>query len=187
MNRLSVLLCRVGLAISGLLLAAAPIRAQSPSTPIPSAQGTTLAGTAVILPDALKGKAGVLVLGFSRASQEQISNWGRLITAEYGQSPGLAYFEVPMLWGTSKMLRGMTLKNMAKSVPAAERPHFIPLVDDDKPWRTFANYDKPDDAYVFLVDANGTVRWRTQGEATDAAWGDFKGQLDGLLGSTGKR
>lgn len=133
------------------------------------------------LPDALKGKIGVLVVGFSHGSQGEVSNWGRLITAEYGQNRGVEYYEIPMLGGAPKMLRGMIVKKMGSSVPAAERPHFLPLMDDDKPWRAAAHYDKADDAYVLVVDGDGLVRWQTQGDATDAAWSGFKREMNVLL------
>jgi hypothetical protein len=70
---------------------------------------------------------------------------------------------------------------MGKAVPAAERPHFLPLTEDDKPWRAVAHYDKPDDAYLLLVDGEGAVLWETQGEATDLAYTNLKKKLDGML------
>ena len=152
---------------------------------VPVAHGTTLDGTAVVLPDALKGKVAVLIVGFSHASQGQVTNWGRLITADYGKSPRLAYYEIPMLGGAPKMLRGMIIKSMGRSVPAAEKAHFLPLTEDDKPWRALARYDKSEDAYLLLLDSDGMVRWQTQGEPTDAAYAGFKKQLDGLMAATG--
>ena len=170
---------------AALLLQAGPVWGQDKAAKIPLAHGTSLAGTAVVLPDALKGKVGVLVLGFSHGSQEQVANWGRLITADYGQAQGLVYFEIPMLGGAPKMIRGMIIKSMGSSVPAAERAHFIPLIEDDKPWRAVAHYDKANDAYVLLVDGDGMVLWQTQGDPTDAAYFAFKKKLDGVLGAGG--
>jgi hypothetical protein len=172
--------------VAALPFIAMPGRAQdSAGPPIPAAHGTALTGTAIALPDALKGKVGVLVLGFSHASQGQVSDWGRLITADYGQNQSVEYFEIPMLGGAPKMVRGMIVKSMGKSVPAAEKPHFLPLTEDDKPWRAVAHYDKADDAYVLLADGEGVVRWRTQGGATDAAWAGLKRELNGLLAGAG--
>ena len=51
------------------------IRAQVAQTHIPATHGTTLTGTAVALPEALKGKVGVLVVGFSHASQGEVGSW----------------------------------------------------------------------------------------------------------------
>jgi hypothetical protein len=146
-------------------------------TTIPKSQGTTLAGTAVTLPDALRSKVGVLVVGFSRGSQDHVASWGRLLATDYGKATDVVYFEIPMLAGAPKMLRGMIVKSMGKSVPQAERPHFLPLMEDEPAWRAAARYDKPDDAYVLLVDATGTVRWQMEGDATDAAYRDFKKNL----------
>jgi ATP10 protein len=157
-----------------------PARSQESDARIPAATGTTLAGTAVSLPDALKGKAGVLVVGFSHASGGQVSAWGKRLAADFGQSADVAYFELPMLAGAPKMLRGMIVKSMGKSVPEAERPHFLPLMKDEAAWRAVAHYDKPDDAYVLVVDGTGTVRWQTEGIATDAAYGELKENLKSL-------
>ena len=63
-----------------------PARAQESDRHIPATHGTSLTGTAVALPDALKGKVGVLVVGFSHASQGEVASWGRLLEANYGKS-----------------------------------------------------------------------------------------------------
>jgi ATP10 protein len=160
-----------------VVLVAAMVCAGGRAQTIPKSQGTTLAGTAVVLPDALKGKAGVLVVGFSHASQGQVATWTRLLEADYGKSNDVAYFALPMLAGAPKMLRGMIKKSMASSVPFAERPHFLPVTEGEPAWRATAHYDKPDDAYVLLVDNTGTVHWQTEGEATDMAYAEMKKNL----------
>jgi hypothetical protein len=157
--------------------------AQTPDTHIPATHGTSLAGTAVALPEALKGKVGVLVVGFSHASQGEVSSWGRLLDANYGKSNDVVYFELPMLAGAPKMMRGMIVKMMASSVPGAEKPHFVPLQAGEPAWRAVAHYDKPDDAYVMLVDDEGLVLWQTEGEATDAAWAELKKRLAKVFGT----
>ena len=148
---------------------------------VPTARGTTLTGTEMALPNSLNGRIGVLLVGFSHASAEQIGDWGRLIEADYGKSPDLVYFEMPMIGSAPKMLRGMITKSMASAVPAAERSHFVPLTEDDKPWRAVAHYDKPDDAYLLIVDGKGAVLWQVEGDATDINYAAFKKKLNGLL------
>jgi hypothetical protein len=159
------------------------VRAQVPDTHVPAAHGTTLTGTMVALPEALKGKVGVLVVGFSHSSQEEISSWGRLLEANYGTSNDVVYFELPMIGGMPKMLRGMIVKKMGSSVPGTEKQHYIPLVEGEPAWRAAAHYGKPDDAYVMLVDDEGLILWQTEGEATDVAWGKFKRRLAKVFGT----
>ena len=157
--------------------------AQVPDTHIPVTHGTSLTGTAVALPAALKGKVGVLVVGFSHASQGEVASWGRLLQANYGKSNDVVYFELPMLAGAPKILRGMIVKKMGSAVPAAEKQHFVPLMEGEPAWRAAAHYDKPDDAYVLLVDDEGLVLWQIQGEATDPAWSELKKRLAKVFGT----
>src|ERR1700722_6211729 len=89
-----------------------PAQTAGPETHVPATHATTLAGTPVALPDALKDKVSVIVGGFSHTSQQQVASWGRLLAENYGDSHGVAYFELAMLAGAPKMLRGMMLKQM---------------------------------------------------------------------------
>jgi hypothetical protein len=139
--------------------------------------GTTLAGDPITFPDAFKAKVNVLVLGFSHSSQEQIANWGRLIHADYAKSSDVQYFELAMLAGAPRMLRGVIIKRLTASVPFDQRPHYVPILESDAPWRPAAHYNKADDAYVLLVDRSGLVLWRTEGDATDAAYAELKKQV----------
>jgi hypothetical protein len=165
-------------AFCAIALLYAPICAASQDAmQIPATHGTTLAGSEVALPDALKGKANIVVVGFSRASQEQIGNWGRLIAADYGKSPEITYYELALLGGAPKMLRAMIIKRMGSAVPFDERGHFIPVVEGEPAWRAVAHFNKSDDAYVLLVDSKGAVLWQAEGEATDAVYGTLKQQV----------
>jgi hypothetical protein len=155
-----------------------PAAAQGPLPRIPAAHGITLAGASVALPEAVKGKMGVLVVGFSKASQQQVTAWGRRLAADYRQSNDVAYFEIPMLGGAPKLLRGIIVREMGSSVPDRERPHFLPIAEDEAAWRAVTHYSKPDDAYVLLIDSDGVVKWQTEGDASDAAYGELKRRLE---------
>jgi hypothetical protein len=147
-------------------------------TAIPRSQGTTLTGTMVVFPDVLKGKVGVLLVGFSRDSKTQVAAWGKRLEADYGKSDDVVYFEMPMIGGAPRLVRGMIVKSMSSSVPAAERPHFLPMVEGEPAWRAVAHYDKPNDAYVLLLDGTGTVEWQTEGDATDTSYATLKRQIE---------
>ena len=167
-------------ALAAACCMALPAQPGGPDTHIPATHATTLAGTEVVLPDALKDKVSVVVVGFSHASQQQVASWGRLLAVDYGASHSVGYFELAMLAGAPRMMRGMILKSMEKSVPYAERPHFLPVMEGEPAWRAVARYNKPDDAYVLIVDGAGGVLWQTEGDATDAAWAELKKNLAGL-------
>ena len=54
---------------------------------IPEAHCTSLAGTTVNLPTVLRGRTAILVLGFSRDSQQSVTIWGRRLAADFANSP----------------------------------------------------------------------------------------------------
>ena len=85
---------------------------------IPALHGTVLSGEKVDLPEALRGKAGVLVLGFSKASRNEVAGWGRRLALDYRDSDTVIYFEMPMLAGVPRMLRGWVTGKIKEDVPA---------------------------------------------------------------------
>jgi hypothetical protein len=176
--------CRLAPLLIALALAISCVQSGAQGT-ISHSQGTTLAGDVVTLPDAVKGKVGVLVVGFSHASQGQVEAWGRRLLVVYGQSSVVVYFEVPMLAGAPKLLRRMIVKKMASSVSVAERPHFLPITENETAWRAAAHYARPDDAYVLVIDGDGKVLWQTEGDATDAAYGALRQNVTRLSAQSG--
>jgi hypothetical protein len=150
-----------------------------PST-IPTVHATALSGDAVVLPDALRGKAGVLVVGFSKESRDGVTAWSKRLAADYRGSPDVVYYEMAELEGAPRLLRGMILRSIKSSVPERAQPRFIPLLTDEAAWRALAHYNKPDDPYVLVVDSQGQVRWQMEGSLTDAAYATVKQQVEAL-------
>ncbi len=155
------------------------------ATAIPASRGTTLTGLAVALPDALKGKVGVLVVGFTKPSQGQIQGWGKRLTADYAASAGVAYYEVPVLASAPALARPVIVGELKISVPAEERAHFLPMTQDEAGWLAATHYVQGDDAYVLLIGDGGAVRWHTQGPVTDANYAELKGKIAEMQAAMG--
>jgi hypothetical protein len=147
---------------------------------IPEVHGTSFTGAAVNLPEALQGKAGVLVIGFSQGSRDAVTVWGKKLAGDYYDSPAVAYYEMPVLASVPKLMRGFVAGRIKASVSDRGRPHFVPLFDNEDAWRRLVHYTAPDDAYVLIVDGSGAVRWQMQGQATDAAYAVLKLKLEML-------
>ncbi len=163
-----------------LVLLAPALRAQK----IPTVQLESLAGDSIALPDALHGKVGVLVIGFSRGSQQAVTEWGRKLAADYRQSSTVLYYEMPMLAGVPRLMRGLVVRQMRSSVPEPAWRRFVPLTEDEKTWRTLTHYASEGDAYVLLVDGNGSVRWQMAGTPTEAAYTTLKQQVSAATSLT---
>lgn len=160
-----------GLALGFAMLAdAAGQGGETKRAGVPAVRGTTLAGGKVALPEDLKGKTGVLIVGFSKGASAEAAAWGKRLAGDKAHSGDLVYYEVAMLEGVPRLLRGIVLKQIKSSVSEAGQAHFLPVYEHQAEWKAAAGYTRPDDAYVLVVDGTGAVRARIQGAPTDVAY-----------------
>ncbi len=181
-GRAVLLALTLAIQLSPIALYAGTHPPDPPPTQIPIVHGTTLAGDSITLPDALHGKIGILVLGFSQHSRDQVTPWGKRLAADYRTAPDVLYFEMPMLAAVPRLLRSMVVHSLKSSVPERAQPRFLPVTEDEAHWRTLAHYSNTsaDDAYVLLVDQTGRVLWQTQGAPTDATYTALHHQVEAL-------
>jgi len=171
------------LAVNGLSITDSARAAQR----IPEVHSTSFANQMVNLPADLQGQAaGVLVIGFSRASRDAVADWAGRIAADYRTSPVVAYYELPMVASVPGLLRGIVLRSIRSSVPDRARKRVVPIIDNEARWRALVHYGAPDDPYLLVVDGQGDVVWQTQGRATDAAYSALKQQVETLKAGMGR-
>ena len=164
----------------GLSLLTIAAFADPTQTRIPAVHGTTFSNAHVDLPDALYGKVGILVVGFSQGSRGAVTVWGKKLASDYYDSPNVLYYEMPVLASVPKLLRGFVEGRIKSAVSDRGRPHFLPLTDDEAQWRELTHYSAPDDPYILLVDSLGNVRWQTQGPLTDSIYAVLKQTVESL-------
>jgi len=162
------------------LLAGAVSGAQPTGARIPEVHATSFSNEAVNLPDGLKGKVGVLVLGFSRDSRDADAAWGKRLAADYRESPTVVYYEMPVLAAAPRMIRGFIVKSMKSSLPASEQARFVVILENEAAWKMVTHYGRPDDPYLLVVDSQGSVVWQTQGAVTDSAYAALKQHVEAL-------
>lgn len=144
---------------------------------IPETHAQTLAGDNANLPADLRGKTGVLVLGFSKKSSSESHSWDEQINRELGGNPRTLFYIMPVLADVPGVFRGMILRGMRKDLSPAAQAHFLPVVQNEAAWKAAAEFGPGDDAYVLIVDESGTVKWRMHGPPTAAAYAAFKSNL----------
>jgi hypothetical protein len=168
--------------ISSAILSAALLQASSalPAT-IPSLHGTTFTGESVDLPAALHGKAGILVVGFSQASRNATTAWGKHLAADFYDSSSVTYYEMPVLAAVPRLMRGFVEGRIKADVSDRGKPHFLPITSDESAWRTIVHYSDPDAPYILLIDEHGSVHWQAQGPPTAATYAILKQQLKTIL------
>jgi len=147
-----------------LLFAAAGLLGQSAA--LPATPGETLSGKRIVLAEALRGHAAVLVMSFSRDAGKECDLWGRLVRADPAMS-GVAVVQVAMLERAPGFVRGVIKNGLRKGLSAAEQDRSVILTQDEKLWRSYLGVTVDRDPYVVLLDAAGQVRWRGHGAARD--------------------
>ena len=180
------------LSVAATASPAAPPRATPPqntalqaiSEHIPDVHGTSLDGRTVDLPAQLRGRAAVLVLGFTKDARTPVRDWGRRLAADYAASPTISYFEMPVLASVPRHLRGFVLRQIAADVSDRGKPHFVAITADEPRWRALVHYNQPADAYVLLVDSNGVVRTTLSGPLTAAAYTALQRDIAALAPSS---
>ena len=78
-------------------------------------------------------------------------------------------YNVFVLAGAPRFVRGMIRRAIRSSVPEAHRSTFYIVEKNDAFWRTLAAADDADAAYVLRLDPTGRTCARHVGPVTDAA------------------
>ena len=131
---------------------------------LPATAGETLGGKRIVLADAVRGHAVVLVAGFSRQGGNGTRPWVRAIHSD-SVLAGFPVYQVAQIAGAPGLIRGMIKSGMKKGVPPAEQDTFVVLTQDEKAWRDSFGVSDDQVPYVMAVDSAGKVVWRGHGGA----------------------
>jgi len=155
------------------------------SAQIPEVRGTSFTDQPVNLPKDLHGKVGVLVVGFTQSSRDAVTAWGKRLAVDYYDTPAVAYYELPVLAGVPRFMRGLVMGKIKSSVSDRGKPHFVPILENEAAWRALTQYKNGDDAYIVVVDGQGMVRWQAHDAFTEGSYAVMKAKVEGLRSSTG--
>lgn len=131
---------------------------------MPATQGETLAGKPLVLAQALRGHAGVLIASFSKDAGSGADAWAKAVRQDPAMA-GLAVYQAAMLERAPGFIRGMVKSGLRKQIPAAAQDHFVVLVQDEPLWRSYFGVSTDKEPYVVLLDASGRVLWHGHGDA----------------------
>lgn len=134
----------------------------------PVIKGESLAGKEIKIPDDIEGKPAVLILAFERKTQEKIDGWTKAVIGRYGDNDSVDYFEIPMIGGWfAKAMSGIIDAGMRGGVPKNLHDNVVTYYGDLDNYFEELNIKDESDCYLFLIDKNGIVRYRTNGEADE--------------------
>ena len=160
-----------------LLCGAMALSAES----LPGTEGENLLGQKVKIADSLKGKIGVLVIGYSRSAGDITAAWDKRLSADYASNPAVTIYQIPMLGGAPGFIRGTIVSGMKKGVPAPKQANFIVVVKDEDEWKRVCGYQKGEDAYVVIVDKTGEIRQHSPVDAKLGNYSSVHDQIEKLI------
>jgi hypothetical protein len=133
---------------------------------LPGTTGETLSGKRIVLADAVRGHAAVLVAGFSKDAGDGCGLWAKALRGDAAFA-GVAVYQVASLERAPGFVRGMIKNSMRKGVAAGEQDSFVVLTQDEKLWRRYFGVSEEKEPYVVLLDAAGMVKWHGHGAAKE--------------------
>ena len=140
----------------------------------PMIEGENLLGKKIELPQAGEGHPSVIIIGFTHASQSQTKPWSARLY------PGVTTYSLAVLQDVPRLVRGMAVGGIKSGVPQEQRERFLLVFRGEKELKEAAGFDSPNDAYLILLDADGTIRWRFHGALNDASLAELKSHLADL-------
>jgi hypothetical protein len=132
----------------------------------------------MMLPDALKGRPALVIVGFSKSSQTSVKEWDTQARKQLGDT--FDVYQVAVIEDAPRFVRGMILHAMRGSTPAARQDHFLVVVKGQAELKKVAAFSESDVAYVLLLDGAAEIRWRTHGAVNDDALRDLREHVETL-------
>jgi hypothetical protein len=121
----------------------------------PKIEGENLLGEKITLPAAGAGQTIVVVIGFTHGSNNQTKAWAARLQHE------LPTYSIAVLEAAPRLVRAMAVHGIKSSVPEDQRDRFIVIYHNEKELKEAAGFNAPNDAYVLLLDKDGSIRWHT--------------------------
>ena len=132
---------------------------------LPKTGGETLSGKHIVLAEAVRGHAVVLVAGFSREGGAGTGEWVKAIHSDPVLAD-VAVYQVAEIAGAPSLIRGMIRSGMKKGLTPAQQDAFVVLTEDEAQWKAFLSVADDKVPYVAFLDAHGKVLWLGHGAAS---------------------
>ncbi len=153
------------------------------SAQFPKTASESLAGQAVTLPEAVRAHGAVVIIGFTKGSQNGVKAWDEQARKRLGD--GLDVYQVAVLEDAPAFVRGMIKHAMKSGVPADRQGHFLVVVKGEAELKGAVHYavgstEILDEPYAVLVDGSGEIRWLGHGAVSDAALDELSAEVKKL-------
>jgi hypothetical protein len=155
---------QVFLVLLSLLLVTACSRVVTPGTQaagglFPQVRGSSLDGKETVIPDSYAGSPVVLLVGYQQKTQFDIDRW--ILGILQAEIP-VKIVEVPTIAGMMpQMVQGFIDNGMRRGIPKEDWAAVVTVYEDAAKIVSFLGNERPQSAYVVLLNSKGEVVWTT--------------------------
>lgn len=142
------------------------------ANPLPRVEGESLTGQKVLLPDALRGQASVVVWSFSREAGEQAEKWVAPLARDR-----VNVYSAAVIEAAPRLIRPMIRAGMRRTSPKPLHDRFLCITRGEKNLREALQVRNDKLPYVTLLSADGEVVWRHAGPYNEAALAELTRRL----------
>lgn len=145
----------------------------------PPLKARFLTGRTAVLPDAARGKAALIMMGFSYDSRFAVEAWAKAFQDAFGMRQDVTFFEVPVIGGMGRLAKPFIDSGMRKGTPPALHENVITVYGNVDYWKAAMGFVKRAEhaAYLALIDRDGRVRWLHRGSYTPEAMAALRDAL----------
>lgn len=135
----------------------------------PTVTGINLEGEEKTIPRDLGGELRVVCIAFERQQQEDVNTWLDKLTPEILAEHNLHFYELPVIYEASQAFRLWVNNGMRAGIrDVAARQRTITVYTDRDAFTSQLGL-RLSSITTMLLDTHGTIVWRADGRATDAA------------------
>jgi hypothetical protein len=133
----------------------------------PTVSGATLSGREFTIPYGLEGEYNLVMIAFEPAQQFLLRTWLPFLAQMTEQYESFRYYELPTLGNLNEDQRMFIDQGMRRSInDPAIWDIVITLYLDKNTFRKVLDMRGESTIYLFLIDHEGVILWRSEGIAT---------------------
>jgi hypothetical protein len=136
----------------------------------------------VKLPKDFAGERNLVVIAFQRQQQKDVDTWLDVKKRFETIDPGLRSYELPTLARLNPLARWFIDNGMRGGIPSHDqRARTITLYLDKEPFRAALGLGEESSIYVLLLDREGNILWRSQGNFDESKAQSLEQTLERLI------
>lgn len=134
---------------------------------MPSMIGIDLHGNDRPVPESFEGDLNIVTFAFEREQQDNVNTWIPVADAIGDDDPSIRFYEIPLIYEINAMYRTWVNNGMRSGIPGDEaRDRTITVYTDRDKFFDLMEMNNST-IYTLLIDPQGKILWRSEGDATD--------------------